>query len=536
MITIKSEYEAPLLDVVGLSISNEQGVVLEAVSFSIRAGGSHGLIGNSGSGKTLCCLALVGCLPSGFFISAGDVYVKGQSITASLRSSRGWNSHPECKMVIQNAQDGFNPSRRIGATLRGMLRHLSKADAIRRVEELMPLVGLPPTPAFLQRYPRQLSGGQLQRLCIALAIAQEPALLIVDEPTSALDTVNQLDILALLSSLRTRLGMGVLMISHDSDVMLCHADNVTGLLAGRGLQSTSFDQLQHHPQRDYLFRLLTPARYRVPPSPMHTSRCMIHVQNLLAFRQTGRFWSPKDQWRLAIHEFSIHEGEIVAVVGRSGSGKTSLFRALLGLLPIHSGTYHLLNQPAELLSRVDRARLIQPVFQSPTRSLNPAKTIQQILHDALDDSSDKTALLTMLADVGGSPDWLPKLPSELSGGQQQRVCIARALLAKPKVLLLDEPFSALDASAKGHVIMLLLRLREVYGVTLVLTMHDLLLARHIAHRVVVMDQGSIVEQGNTSTLFAEPKQPATQSILAASIALKGKAVALAEQYPIEVDT
>jgi microcin C transport system ATP-binding protein len=528
-----SRVATPLLSVEGLTVEfdgpNGPVRAVDGMSFTIARGEKFALVGESGSGKTVSALAMLRL--AGDARVGGQVRLGGRELGAlteqQMRGVRG----KEIAMIFQEPMTALNPlytiGDQIGETLvlhEGMSRSAARARAI----ELLDLTGIPEPGRRVDSYPHELSGGQRQRAMIAMALACSPSLLVADEPTTALDVTIQRQIVELLDDLQRRLGMSVLLITHDLPLVRRFADRVGVMRRGHLLEVAPTAQLFDAPQDPYTRALIdSRPRRSVEPLPPATPE-------LLRGEGVGcRFWfrsgwfSKKPFDAVKGVDLSVRRGETVGIVGESGSGKTTLGMTLLRLSSgTPSGTVSFdgerLDGRSQSALRPLRRRM-QMVFQDPYNSLSPRMTIEQIVGEGLalhrpelDARARRDAIVAMLAEVGLDGAVLSRYPHEFSGGQRQRIAIARAAILQPALLLLDEPTSALDVSVQQQVLELLVGLQRKYGLSYLFITHDLAVIRAMAHRVLVMKDGRVVESGETLALFDAPREAYTRTLLAAA--------------------
>ncbi|MBB1628642.1 ABC transporter ATP-binding protein [Achromobacter sp. UMC71] len=503
---------------------------LHDLSLSVNAGEIVCVVGESGSGKSLTAGAILGLLPQGVRASGGQVLWEGQDLLqlspAALRRLRG----RRIGMIFQEPMTALNPLRTIGDQIGEVFRthsRLAGAEIRRRTLELLDAVRLPDPAHALGAYPHELSGGQRQRAMIAMALALEPALLIADEPTTALDVTTQAQILHLIHDLQRRRGTAVLFITHDFGVVAQIADRVAVMQRGVLVESGSADDVLERPRHPYTRALIA----AVPPlapgrSPLQSDAPVILAAEALSktyhkrgwFNNPGRVTHALDGVTLA-----LREGSTLGIVGESGSGKSTLARTLLGLLPPDTGAITLAGESLAFKgSRARRAhaRRVQMVFQDPYGSLNPRQRVGEIVArgpivHGMPRREAWAQARELFELVGLSPDAIRRYPHEFSGGQRQRVGLARALAMRPRVLIADEPVSALDVSVQAQVLALLARLREQLGLSIIFITHDLRVAAQVCDHIAVMKDGRVVEEGPCADVFAKPAHPYTQALLAA---------------------
>ncbi|WP_243225879.1 ABC transporter ATP-binding protein [Microbacterium sp. CIAB417] len=510
---------------VTLTGGGRENRVVDGIDLTVRRGEVFALLGESGSGKSMTARAVMGLIDEGR-VEAETLRLNGDDLLA-LTSER----HRELRgvtvsLVMQDALSALNPVLSVGDQITDLLRAhrpLSKREALARAEELLGLVGIPEPATRVHQYPHQFSGGQRQRILIAMAIALEPDLIIADEPTTALDVTVQAQILDLLLSLRRRLGVGILLITHDLGVVMEVADRVAIMRSGRIVESGSADVVLTEPQHPYTRQLLNSM-----PKPVSAAADLDEDEKPIlkanGLRRTFRGSHGHTVTAVAGVDLSLHSGEILSIVGESGSGKSTLARMLVGLDVPDAGTLEYRGQDVTRGRMRDRRILrrgVQMVFQDPYMSLNPRMTVQQLVSEPLDatgtgsPATRRARVADLLELVGLSADMASRFPHQFSGGQRQRIGIARALALDPDVLVCDEPVSALDVSIRAQIIDLLCDLRERLGMSIVFIAHDLSLVRHIADRVAVMYLGEMVEIGDTEEVYRHPAHPYTQALLSA---------------------
>ena len=612
-----------VLEIDGLRtfIKQRAGVVraVDGVSFAIEPGETIGLVGESGCGKTMTGLSIMGLLPGRGFISGGAIRFGGANLAAlnetAMRKVRG----NEIGMVFQDPMTSLNPTMTIGRQIAEVVsehREVSKADAMARAEEVLALVGMPRPAERLGYYPYQLSGGLRQRVMIGIALACEPRLLIADEPTTALDVTIQDQILALLDELKDRLGMAVLLITHDMGVIAGRADRVLVMYAGKIVEKASTQHLFHRTRHPYTAALLasiprldqpvTQRLYTIPglppdlasppagcrfaprcrfateectgsepvlggPDPEHPYACFHPVEpesQPAPTEVTGRYNRPEGSGATSdllvldhtVKEFPITSGALLrravgtvkavsdvtltvarggtlGLVGESGCGKTTIGRMIVALERPTSGRVLFEGQD---LGKLSGARLrqvrkdLQLMFQDPYASLDPRMRVGSILREPLQiqglgsAAQQRQRVAELLQEVGLSARSTELYPHEFSGGQRQRIGLARALALSPKVIVADEPVSALDVSIRSQILNLMRRLQAAHGLTYVVISHDLSVIRYLADRVGVMYLGKLVEVGSSTDVYERPAHPYTLGLLS-TIPVPDPEVELAKQ-------
>ncbi|MFD2648568.1 dipeptide ABC transporter ATP-binding protein [Devosia albogilva] len=512
-----------LLEATGLSV---RFGVLEAVAdvaFSIAPGERFGIIGESGSGKTMTALAVSGLLPEGAAMS-GSIRFDGQPLPEDERTMARLRGK-RIGMIFQEPMTALNPLMRIGAQIAEAMRiNLPAGEPEGAVLALLEEVGL--APDHSRRFPHQLSGGQRQRVMIAMALASEPDLLIADEPTSALDLITQRLVLDLIAEICERRRMALLFISHDLKAVAALCSRVAVMHRGRMIETGATDAVFRAPREPYTQRLVAATQLERHTGAEAPSGPILLEAEAVTRDYASRRWLLRGPSFRAVDSvsFTLHQGECLALVGPSGCGKTTLARVLVGLDTATSGalrfegqSYRGADLPAEL------RRDLSLVFQDPFGSFDPRLTVGQSvgeplrLERGLDAAARRKRVETAVLAVGLDTAMLDRYPHEFSGGQRQRLAIARALVTRPKLVVLDEPVSALDVSVRGEVLALLARLRAEHGLTYVLISHDLDMVRTMADRVLVMEAGRIVEEGDPDEIFAAPQHRLTQDLVAARL-------------------
>ena len=518
------------LDITNLSVSINETQILRGVSLSISAGEIVAITGESGSGKSMTALATMGLLPKGSQ-TTGTITFEGQNLLArseaDLCSIRGNN----IGMVFQEPMTALNPVQTIGAqVVETILIHgtMSKSDAVVRAAEVLTRVGLPQNRFPLSRYPHELSGGQRQRVVIAMAIALRPKLLIADEPTTALDVTTQAQILNLLQNLARDYDMGLLIITHDLAVVADMADKTVVMQLGEVVEKDETKSLLRNMQHDYTKMLFAASGHQVSLPDRPASDVLLSVKNVVRDYTTPRktLFSSKGVFRaLDAVSFDIKHGERLGLVGESGCGKSTLTRAILGLEDVQGGEITLDGAPVFTGSKPNLTvrRRMQVVFQDPFGSFNPRHKVARLIAEPFHlletppSNDDRQRLISeTLTAVGLDPSDADKYIHQFSGGQRQRIAIARTLIIQPDLIIFDEAVSALDVSVRAQILDLLADLSAKYNLTYLFISHDLRVVRTITDRVLVMQRGKIVEQGETKQVFTAPNHPYTQELIAAA--------------------
>ncbi|MGN2430230.1 ABC transporter ATP-binding protein [Pseudomonas syringae] len=518
-----------LIEIRHLSVAFNGQKVVSDLSLDVRRGECLALVGESGSGKSVTAHSILQLLPRSGTQTTGSITYRGQQLVGAddrtLRELRG----NRIAMIFQEPMTSLNPlhsvSRQIGETLL-LHRGISGREAQKRIVELLQLVGIQQPEKRLKAYPHQLSGGQRQRVMIAMALACEPELLIADEPTTALDVTVQRKILLLLKELQQRLNMSLLLISHDLNLVHSVAQRVCVMRAGEIVEQADCKSLFKSPQHPYS-RLLLDAEPAGEPLPRDSRETVLQVDNLKVwFSLTGGILRRHKEYLKAVDDISlsIERGKTLGIVGESGSGKSTLGQAILRLLE-SQGSIRFRGQALDGLSQKQMRpwrKEMQVVFQDPYGSLSPRMSVAQIIseglevHSPLSPAQRDAEVIRALQEVGIDPQSRHRYPHEFSGGQRQRIAIARALVLKPALILLDEPTSALDRTVQKQVVALLRDLQQKHGLTYLFISHDLAVVKALAHDVIVVKDGKVVERGASHDVFDAPQHPYTQELLAAA--------------------
>ncbi|ROR13320.1 ABC transporter ATP-binding protein [Erwinia sp. JUb26] len=519
---------APLLAVNHLSViyPGHQGEVkaVDGVSFTLAAGEMLAVIGESGAGKSAIAQAIPGLLPGNARL-AGQIIYQDRDLLKRDRRSLATLRGREIAMIFQDPTASLDPVFSIGRQMDEAIAlyepQLTAAQRRARAVELLTLTGIPQAEKRLRGYPHQFSGGQIQRIMIAIALAGRPKILIADEPTTALDVTTQQEILDLLFRLNQRYQMAVLLITHDMGVVADIAHRVLVMRHGRIVEQNAVDALFSTPAHAYTQQLLaavpSPAGGSLtdipPPEPL------LEVEHLsISYASTlGR--------RLPVVNdisFAIGKGEFLGLLGESGSGKTTIGRSLLGMIKPDGGMIRLAGEPLyaakHRTTKASRAK-IGAIFQNPISSLNPRMNIGQsiaeplITHTSLDRSAVNSRVATLIDLVGLPAAWRERYPYELSGGQCQRIAIARAIALRPQLLIADEPTSALDVSIQQAILTLLRNLQQEYQFACLFISHDLAVVRSLCQSIVVLKNGQVAEQGSVERIFTRPESDYTRTLI-----------------------
>ena len=529
-----------ILEVTNLSVTFKQGKqelsAVKNISFNIERGKTVALVGESGSGKSVSALSIMHLLPyPKAFHPSGSICFDGKEIINlsenQLQKVRG----NRIGMIFQEPMTSLNPlhtvEKQIGESLT-LHKGIDKKSRKMRIRALLEQVGLDNIENRLHAFPHQLSGGQRQRVMIAMALANDPELLIADEPTTALDVTIQAQILALLQELQQKRNMAILIITHNLGVVRKLADRVCVMTQGKIVESGKTSTIFARPQHDYTKQLLRSEPKKNQSNEKHHSLSLLKANDL-------RVWFPIKRGILrrtvdytkAIDGVSVEisKGQTIGVVGESGSGKTTLALSLLRLIKSRGSIFYD-NAQIDGFTHDQMRPLrseVQIVFQDPYGSLNPRFSIRQIIEEGLcvhkrqlASKQRETLIVKALIEVGLDPKTQYRYPHEFSGGQRQRIAIARALVLKPRLIVLDEPTSALDVSVQAQIIDLLSSLQEKYELSYIFISHDIKLVRTLANSIIVMKEGKIVEQGTTSEIFNRPACNYTKSLLSAALDLE----------------
>ena len=540
----------PLLQVRDLRIRFQNNEVVKGVSFNLDLGEKLALVGESGSGKSVTALSFVKLL-EGANVSGRVLWTAQDADTLHPDATDAPQTHDLVKLterelvhirgqdiafVFQEPMTALNPLLTAGEQIAEVLevkRGMTPAEAWHEAVELLLLTGIPEPVRRASMYPHQLSGGQRQRVMIAMALAGRPRLLIADEPTTALDVSLRTQILDLLSDLQKRFGMAVLLITHDLNSVRHFADQVMVMEKGVVVEAGPVSVVLNSPEHPYTQRLINSQPPREVLAAQPDAPILMQAKTLRVrypIRRAGwRGWFGSDYF-VAVHgaDFSLCAGQTLGVIGESGSGKTTLALAALGLMPSQGElTMQGVSWQGNAARDLPLRRQVQVVFQDPFSSLSPRMNVQELVSEGLalhapelDDLGRLRRILVTLAAVGLTetefPGLLQRYPHEFSGGQRQRLAIARALVVEPRVLVLDEPTSALDATTQLQVLQLLQKLQRERGLSYLLITHDVAVIRAMAHHVMVMQGGQVVEAGSFAQVLNNPQAPYTKILVGAA--------------------
>ncbi|CAH6841639.1 ABC transporter ATP-binding protein [Vibrio sp. 99K-1] len=529
-----------LLKVNNLSVSfkTNDGIVdaVKKVNFTLKSSETLAIVGESGSGKSVSSNALMRLLPDNAIIDPqSQIEFEGESVLEKsereMQSIRG----DRIGMIFQEPMTSLNPYLRVGIQVAEAImchRKVSKSQAKQRVIELFNLVHLPMPEKSYTKYPHEFSGGQLQRIMIAMALINEPDILIADEPTTALDVTVQAEVLSLIKEIQGKMGMAILFITHDLGVVKHFADRVLVMCKGELVEEGMTQSLFDSPKHDYTRMLINSIPKGVKDPVSAAAPELLSAEDIrVKFLVKPHFIKSKNQYFEAVKGISLNlkQGETLGIVGESGSGKSTLGRALIGLLP-SSGRIVYKGQDVSLLNDKQRHNLkkdVQMVFQDPYGSLSPRMTVGEIITEGLtvhQPHLSKQERLERarkaLIEVRLEPNSINRYPHEFSGGQRQRIAIARALILEPSFILLDEPTSALDRSVQLTVIDLLKDIQTKHNIGFLFISHDLSVVKALSDRVLVMQKGEVMEEGSAEEIFNAPKNDYTKKLIAASFDLE----------------
>jgi peptide/nickel transport system ATP-binding protein len=527
--------QPPVLEVKGLSVRLPKGAdrefAIEDLSVTVRSGEIVCIVGESGSGKSVTAFTVMGLIPRDQLTPvAGEINLDGVDLLKQsqrqLRRLRG----EKMAMIFQEPMTALNPVMKIGDQIAEVLEihtSLSARERRKHVIAAMQDVSLPDPESLFNSYPHQISGGQRQRVMIAMALALEPGLLIADEPTTALDVTTQAQILVLIKSIQRRHGTGVMFITHDFGVVAEIADWVVVMQHGKVVEQGAAEQVLNRPEHPYTRMLMGSVPSLTPPereTAIHTEPGLEARGLNKIYGAAGWFGSGRVVHAAKDVDLIVYRGETLGVVGESGSGKSTVARCIVRLVDPTSGELLISGQNIAALGESSLRpyrRDIQIVFQDPYRSLNPRRTVgQSIIEGPMNFGIGKVEAVErareLMRVVGLSPEALDRFPHQFSGGQRQRICIARALAMEPKVLIADEAVSALDVSVQAQVLDLLDDVKERFDLAMLFITHDLRVAAQICDRIMVMQNGVVVEEGRTSAVYSNPKNDYTKSLLEAA--------------------
>lgn len=515
---------APLLKVEALRLSAGAAEILHGIDFSLQRGKLAALVGESGSGKTMAARAILKLLPDGVRIVGGKITLDGTEVTSAsektMRSLRG----PIAGMVFQEPMVSLNPAMTVGSQMAEAMRYhtaLSREEIRGRAIAMLKRVRISDPEACLTAYPHQFSGGMRQRIMLASVMLLKPKLLVADEPTTALDTLSQREVLDLMVELAEDAGTAVLLITHNLGLVSRYTSDMIVLRRGTVVEAGATEALIGSATHPYTRELIAAARSSDAPPPPPPAQ---HSPEVLRAEGISIAYAGRTENTVTDVDLAIRKGETVALVGGSGSGKTTVGKAMLGFVPLAKGQLRFRGEAFKFdhgLSGRDARLSCQMVFQDPYSSLDPRHRIGAIIgeplrHDASMNRDEKHARVVDVLQEVGLSGLEKRYPHELSGGQRQRVAIARAIVRRPALVIADEPVSALDMTIQSQILDLILSLQRRHGFACLFISHDLSAVRKIAHRVVVMEAGRIVEQGDAATILDRPTHPYTAQMVEAA--------------------
>lgn len=543
---------------VSLAKKSNNKKLLKNISFNIGVNEIVALIGESGSGKSLTSLSILGLLEKKQFNFSGEIIFEGKNILnleeKDIMKIRG----SKISMIFQEPMSALNPTMKIGDQLYEVFKahkNLSFKNTVKRIKKLLKKVKLKNVKNLLEKYPHEISGGQKQRVMIVMALSSNPKLLIADEPTTALDVTIQKEIIDILKDLQQSENLSILFISHDLKLVSKISDKILILRSGEVVEAGTNKAIFNNPKEDYTKALLSiiiddKKRLKVLPTvesfdanlknvyesnrqrkkrldEIYSSKPILIIKNLSKYYNTAKniFKSKKDFQALNNINLELYKGETLGLIGESGSGKTTLSNAILKIHNFEKGEITFMGEDISTIKGdklLDFRKNIQIIFQDPYASLNPLQKIQQIIseplrfHKICDSNSIFKKCKELMKDVGLDETYLNRYPHELSGGQRQRVCIARAISVNPKVLICDESVSALDVSIQATVLNLLNALKEKYDFTYIFISHDLSVVKYMSDKIIVLYNGKAVEYREADSLFSNPKDKYTKKLIKAS--------------------
>jgi oligopeptide transport system ATP-binding protein len=524
----------PILTMRGLDIrfSLHDGDVhaVKGIDMDVAPRETVAIVGESGSGKSQTVMAAMGLLAANGRAS-GSVRYRGRELLGLSHRELNRVRGVKITMIFQEPMTSLDPLYKVGDQIaEPLIQHggLGKSAARERAIELLRLVQIPQPERRVDSYPHELSGGQRQRVMIAMALANDPDILIADEPTTALDVTIQAQILELLKELQARLGMAVIFITHDLGIVRRFADRVYVMRSGEVVEEGAVERIFSRPAHAYTKMLLAAEPEGAKPAVPDAAPPLLEAGNVLVVFHIAGGWLSKGNYEIRAVDgvsLTLHEGQTIGIVGESGSGKSTLGRALLRLIPSEGVIRFEGRDLRDLDLRKERwlRRELQIVFQDPFGSLSPRMTVGQIVTEGLlvhepdmPKAERNQRAAQALEEVQLDPAMRNRYPHEFSGGQRQRIAIARTMILKPKVVVLDEPTSALDRSVQKEIVELLRRLQQAHALSYLFISHDLAVVRAMADEVIVMKEGRVVERGATEAVFADPKHPYTHALMTAA--------------------
>ena len=527
------------VDKLTTSFYTRDGIVkaVQGISFTVECGETVAIVGESGSGKSVACYSMLQLVPQPpGKIESGTVLFDGTDLLQCTEQEIMKFRGNHISMIFQDPMTSLNPYMNIGEQLIEPLtyhRKISKADALIRAEAALKEVGIGEAKKRLKQYPHEFSGGMRQRVMIAMALMSEPALLIADEPTTALDVTIQAQIFELIKDIQVRRNLAVIFITHDLGVVAQIADRVLVMNNGKIVEQGNTGDIFNNSQHEYTRKLLDaipasakPEQYRYCASSAKNAILQLEDVNTSYIERPASLLHWQEERFKAVRNvsFNLRKGEILGLVGESGCGKSTLAKTVLRLVTEDSGSIQFEGTELTSLNAAEIKNLrkdLQIIFQDPYASLNPRMSVYDVLleplklHKIVPPIEYERTISQLMDEVGLSPRDIRKYPHEFSGGQRQRIAIARALAVRPKLIIADEPVSALDVTIQAQVLKLMLRLVDKYHLSMIFVSHDLSVIRYICDRTAVMFQGEIVELGDTEKVFNQPQQEYTRKLLSA---------------------
>ena len=523
-----------LLEIKHLSVTfnsreNTKFQAVKDINLKLEQGEILGIVGESGSGKSVTALSVLGLLPypKAEHTANSSIIFENQELIGlndkKFQTIRG----NKIAFIFQEPMSSLNPLHKIGKQISESLKlhqNLSNDEIKKRTLELLEAVKIPNPEEKMNAYPFELSGGQRQRVMIAMAIANNPQILIADEPTTALDVTIQEQIIDLLMELKQKLGMAIIFISHNLRLVHKIADNIAVMYQGKIVEYGTSEQIFNNPHHNYTKKLISSNSLLNLQDKINTNVILNAEKISVTFPLKKNIWGRVIKELKAVDNISLNlnQGETLGIVGESGSGKTTLAMSIVNLIK-HSGEIYIKNN--EIFNEVNYfTKDLQFVFQDPYNSLNPRMNISQIIGEGLtvhypqlDKSESLERIKQIVREVELDESILNKYPHEFSGGQRQRIALARALVLNPKIVILDEPTSALDVTVQAQVIMLLKQLQRKYGLSYIFISHDMNAVRAMSHQILVMKDGKVIESGSTENIFNNPQHTYTKQLIRASI-------------------
>lgn len=507
---------------------------LDKVSLKLSVGKSMGLVGESGSGKSTIAHALLGLLPTQAKIESGSIRAMGHDLLSNHSKAQAQLRGRDISMIFQDPMSSLTPHMTIEKQMIEpliMVQKLTLQEARLKALELLEDVEISNPELVLKRYPHECSGGMCQRIMIAIALSAKPQLLVADEPTTALDVTTQATILKIIKDLQHKHNMALLFVSHDLGVIKEVCDEISVMHQGKIIEQGACRDILHSPQKDYTKNLIAAIPKLKGPKPdylpnpqnhplsdkpaLKSEEVLLNIKDLSVEYPSQSLFGVSEPFKAVKQvSFSLNEGSILGIVGESGSGKSTTAKAIAGLINSSTGTITFQNQ---LLKGIHPD--IQMIFQDPAASLNPRMTVGRNISEPLIHIKGTQPIhekvIELLKCVDLTPEYYHRYPHELSGGQQQRIGIARALASNPKLIICDEPVSALDVSIQAQVLNLLKHLQRTFNLSLLFITHDISVVRFIADEIIVMKTGEIVERGETESLLNNPNHHYTKELLSA---------------------